>query len=269
MSRTIITAALAASAAGIAGGIPAGAQDDAARTGGSFLEEFDGDRLDRTLWFVSDGWVNGDWHGCSWNGRNVEMRGGELALILDDTETDDRPYSCGEIQTTDVYHHGAYEVRMSGAAAPGIISAFFTYTGPHFGDPHDEIDIEFPGARPRTVELNNWVDGEDADDDGVKQDLGFDASADLHDYAFVWAPDSLRWYVDGELVREITDPARIPQTPSKIFASIFNGTEPMQDWLGRFDYPGEPLVARIARIAYTAPGEPCQFEGSIACEAPR
>ena len=39
--------------------------------------------------------------------------------------------------------YGRYEVVMTAAKGNGIISSFFTYTGPYFGDPHDEIDFEF------------------------------------------------------------------------------------------------------------------------------
>jgi len=41
------------------------------------------------------------------------------------------------------FGYGYYEVRMKAAKNVGIVSSFFTYTGPSDNNPWDEIDIEF------------------------------------------------------------------------------------------------------------------------------
>jgi len=64
-----------------------------------------------------------------------------------------------EVQVKHQTGYGFYEVIMKPAAGAGLISSFFTYTGPYFGDPHDEIDIEFLGKNRNEVEFNTYTAG--------------------------------------------------------------------------------------------------------------
>jgi endo-1,3-1,4-beta-glycanase ExoK len=99
--------------------------------------------------------------------------------------------------------------------------------------------------------------------------LPFDSTATAHDYAFQWLPDSLRWFADGKLIREVKQSAEtpLPNTLQKLYISIWNGTGWDQEaWLGRFSYPGRPLVARYEYLAFTRSGEPCHFPESIVCK---
>lgn len=234
-------------------------------TGGSFVARFDGGPLDESRWFVADGWVNGENFGCVFDPDALRTTEDGLVFEVVPTESEKRDYACAEVQSRDFYGHGIYEARLRSAEGEGLMSGFFTYTGPYFDDPHDEIDIELPGARPQTLETNLWVDGSDAEG-ATEVDLGFDATEAVHDYAFEWTPDAVRFYVDGRLVGEETDPARIPTTPSKIYLNLYNGRGGFDAWLGRFEPNGETPRMVVERVAYTAPGEPCQFPDSIACE---
>ena len=231
--------------------------------GSSFVEEFD--FLDTARWYVSDGWNNGDWHGCTWSRNNVVVSGGVLRLILDTQALGDRAYSCGEIQTRSFYGYGTYEVRMRTLAESGTVSAFFTYTGPVHNNPWDEIDIEVLGKSPSSFQANYYVNGKGDKEKIVS--LGFDSSASMNDYAFVWAPDSLRWYVDGRLVHEATSASGpLPATESKLYMSLWNGRGAnMESWLGKFMPSSFAMRMEIDRVAYTAPGTSCQFPESIVC----
>jgi hypothetical protein len=40
----------------------------------------------------------------------------------------------------------------------------------------------------------------------------------------------------------------------------------MENWLGRFAYPGTQLTAAVEYVAFTEAGKPCQFETSIVCK---
>lgn len=239
----------------------------------SFFDDFSGEQLDRERWFVADGWVNGDDFDCVWSADAVRKVDDTLVLTMAETTTraeaaQGRTWACAEVQTHAVFGHGTYEVRMRSARGSGVMSAFFTYTGPYFDDPHDEIDFEFPGARTRTVELNVWRDGSDGPGaESVR--LDFDPTADFNDYAFEWTPDALRWYVNGELVGEVTDVERLPTTPSKIYLNLYNGRGNFVPWLGRFDGRGPAPSMEVAHVAYTAPGDACQFPDSIVCEGER
>lgn len=228
----------------------------------SFLERFDGPRLDRGRWMVSDGWTNGDHQLCGWSVGAVAQRDGALRLRLTADPAAGAPYACAEAQTRGRYGYGTYEARIAPAAASGVVSAFFTYLGPVHGAEHDEIDVEFLGRAPREVQTNLYVDAKGGRERDIP--LGAGAPGATRDVAFQWTPDAVRWWVDGELVRETTRAdGPLPSPPAKIYLSLWAGAQ--EDWLGPFRPHALPLAMRVERVAYTAPGDPCPFEGSVAC----
>lgn len=230
--------------------------------GPSFFEDFDSPQLDTKLWYISDGWSNGAHQLCTWSKENLKLSDGNLLFILDRTPRAGRDYSCAELQTNKFYGYGVYEIRMRPVAGAGMVSALFTYTGPQHGTQHDEIDFEFLGRKPNSVQLNHFVNAKGNNEHMV--DLGGDATKTFRDYAFEWAPDALRWYVDGRLVREVTSAnSTIPTTPSKVIMSLWNGD--IEAWLGRFDPANAPLTMAVDWVAFTAAGEGCRFPASVVC----
>src|SRR5688572_22334781 len=100
--------------------------------GTSFFDAFK--TIDGKRWQVSDGWVNGGWHGCRWSKNNLWLVDGGLELSITNTPLGDRAFTCGELMSRPMYSYGTFEVRMKPAARnPGIVSAFFTYTGQAHG----------------------------------------------------------------------------------------------------------------------------------------
>lgn len=239
--------------------------------GASFVDGLD--HLSRLRWFISDGWSNGAHQDCVWSRHKVRIVDNALTLSLDEalpleTKHVQRKYACAEIQSRELYGYGTYEVRMRAARGPGLVSAFFTFTGPAQGTnrPHDEIDIEHLGKSPRLVQLNHFAKGKSAK--GFDAEIGLDGTERAIDYAFEWLPDSIRWFVDGRLVHEAhrAKGAAIPSHPGKICLSLWNGTgDGMRAWLGQFSYPGRPITARFERVAFTRQGDPCQFPDSVVC----
>ena len=231
---------------------------------GSFVEDFRSGRLDTSRWMVSDGWNNGLWHGCTWSAKNVTLAQETLQLVVDNTARQDRGYSCGEIQTLGFYGYGVYEARLRSMRGSGVVTAFFTYTGPPHGRSHEEIDFEFLGKSPADVQLNFFRNGQGGHEKMIP--LGFDPTGDFHDYAFVWKKESVRWFVDGRQVYEIRKD--VPPAPAKIYLNVWNGGAFLSKWAGPFRYPGSPIVAEVERVAFTAEGDPCPFPGSLACQLP-
>ena len=256
MSRHPQTAMLALLAA-VAGAAPAAAQEGA--TGTSFVEEFD--RLDRAFWYVSDGWNNGAHQNCTWSGKQVAVRDGKLELSFDAAQAGDRSYACGEVQTRKRYGYGTYEVRMKSATGSGLNSAFFSYIGPTDKKPHDEIDFEVLGKDTTRVQVNQYVAGKGGNEKLVEVPGGADKG--FNDYAFVWEKARIRYYVNGALVHEATDPKALPTNAQKIFLSLW-GTDTLSGWMGRFSFDG-PTKLEVERVAFTAEGEACQFSDSVAC----
>ncbi|WEZ85291.1 glycoside hydrolase family 16 protein (plasmid) [Rhizobium sp. 32-5/1] len=232
---------------------------DAAQSGTSFVENFD--KIDQEVWYISDGWDNGGHQNCTWSKTQATVQNGLLELTYEQRKAGKRDYVCGEIQTRKRFGFGTYEARIKTAEGSGLNSAFFTYIGPTDKKPHDEIDFEVLGKDSGKVQVNQYVSGKGGNEKLV--DVGGDASAGFNDYAFVWQQGRLRYYLNGVLVQDVTDPAKIPVNAQKIFFSLW-GTDTLSGWMGKFDYKG-PATMQIDRIAFTAPGDKCMFPKSVTC----
>ncbi len=199
-------------------------------------------------WQISNGWRNGDpFFGCHWSENRVNFNGGIMELSLRTNNSYAAPYNyeCAEYVTSNFYGYGLYEVSMKPANVSGVISSFFTYTGPSYnGAPWDEIDIEFLGNDTSKVQFNYYTNGVGGNE--ILHDLGFDASASFNTYAFDWQEDYIRWYVNGELVATATD--NLPSNPSKIMMNMWN-TYNIDEWAGA--YGGEDANASYEWVRYT------------------
>ncbi|MGB3388002.1 MAG: glycoside hydrolase family 16 protein [Pseudaminobacter sp.] len=232
-----------------------------AASGPSFVEDFD--NLDRKRWYISDGWSNGEHQNCVWSKDQVKVADGVLRLGFAKQAVKDHDYACGEIQTNQRFSYGTFEIRMKAVAGSGLNTGFFTYIGPVHKQPHDEIDFEVLGKDPAKVQLNQYVNGKSVGD-GKLVDVPGGADQGFNDYAFVWKEGGIAWYVNGELVGEATDPAKLPSHAQKIYISLW-GSDTLKSWRGTFADPGAPIGAEIDRVAFTAAGDECQFPESIVC----
>lgn len=217
---------------------------DAGAADQSFQASFT--KLDTSRWYVSSGWANGNWQGCEWRKDAVSIVQNRLRITLSDRGGTLRPYGCGEVQSKAVLSYGLYEVRMRAAAGSGLNSAFFTYTG---SPTHDEIDFEFLGKNPRSVNLNVWTGGKAYA--GRVLTLPYDASKEFHTYAFEWTPTKIRWLIDGKQVHETPNGTPIPSHGQKLFMSLWSGAGSSDAWMGKFTYT-LPVTADVEWVRYTA-----------------
>lgn len=189
-------------------------------------EQHEDDQMEK-----ANGWTNGHMFDCTWRADNVTFENGIMFLKIDqDGESNQPKWSGGEYRTQKSYSYGIYEVRMKPIKNNGVVSSFFTYTGPSDNNPWDEIDIEFLGKDTTKVQFNYFTNG--VGEHEYIHDLGFDAAEEFHDYAFEWKKDSITWYVDGIPVHKATD--NIPQTPGKVMMNVWPGIG-VDGWLKAFD----------------------------------
>lgn len=193
----------------------------------------------------SDGWSNGSMFNCTWRKSSGSFSDGSMKLTINKDLLDKPPYSGAEFRSKDFYGYGMYEVVMKPIKNDGVVSSFFTYTGPSDNNPWDEIDIEFLGKDTTKVQFNYFTDGKGNHE--FLYDLGFDASEDFHTYGFDWQEDGITWYVDGEAV--YTAAENIPSTPSKIMMNVWVGTG-VDGWLNAFDGT-VPLTAEYRTVNFT------------------
>lgn len=205
------------------------------------LDDHDGKRMEK-----ADGWSNGSIFDCTWRGDNITFVDGIMTMKIDhDYENSSTKWSGSEYRTKDFYHYGKYEVRMKPIKNDGVVSSFFTYTGPSDGNPWDEIDIEFLGKDTTKIQFNYFTNGVGGHESIYE--LGFDASEEFHDYGFEWLEDSITWYVDGVAVYTANED--IPSTPAKIMMNVWPGVG-VDGWLKAFD--GQvPLEAHYDWFSYT------------------
>jgi endo-1,3-1,4-beta-glycanase ExoK len=194
----------------------------------------------------------GTHYGGPWKPENIVQNEGYLSLLIKAGIDGARP-TMAELKSKQDYGFGRYEVIMRPSGEQGTVSAFFSYTGPWAGDPHDEIDIEFVGKRRQHVEFNHWIDGKSAAPDRVK--LEFDASKSLNLYAYEWRADEIVWFINGEeAYRTPRGATNIPTHPGRVFISAWAGTERMRSWIGAPKY-GDTAQADFACASFTPFGD--------------
>ena len=194
---------------------------------------------------ISDGWSNGGMFDCTWSKNNVSFSNGKMNLSIKGNSWSG--YTGAEYRTKQAFGFGMYDVSMKPIKNDGVVSSFFTYTGPSDGTVWDEIDIEFLGKDTTKVQFNYYTRGQGNHE--YVYDLGFDASQGFHQYGFYWDSSSITWYVDKKPVYTAT--RDIPQTPGRIMMNVWNGTG-VEEWLNRYNGVA-PLTAQYDWISYTKP----------------
>ncbi|GAA4889095.1 family 16 glycosylhydrolase [Ferrimonas pelagia] len=225
--------------------------------------------LDSQRWSLADGWSNGSPFDVAWAADHVLFGDEGMTLILDDTESLGMAYTSGEIRSNDYYGYGCYQVEMQPVSQDGVITAFFTFTGPHDtpsggNGRHSEIDIEFVGDQTSYFQANFWTnDDAYANSHEYLVALPFDAAEAFHDYGFKWTSTGISWYVDGAPVYQVFDSRRDPtpkvtDSTQKIMMNLWPVDNTAYSWAGQLIYPGEPLLAGFRNVRFEA-GEACQI----------
>lgn len=212
------------------------------------------DYYDTNKWHKAVDYTNGDMFYCTWRDNNVTFNDGkmDMQILSDNWQSEYSRYSGGEYRSNQAFHYGMYQVNMKPVRNDGVVSSFFTYTGPSDGTNWDEIDIEFLGKDTTKVQFNYYTNGVGGHE--YVYNLGFDASQSFHTYGFYWASDYIAWYVDGnEVYRTPASQASIiPDEPSRIMMNVWPG-KGVDDWLNPFNGV-TPLTASYDWMAWDAAG---------------
>lgn len=196
---------------------------------------------------IANGWTNGNPFNVTWRKSNCTFNDNRMQLIIsEDAAGGSIPYAGAEYRTRKFYGYGRYEVSMKAIKNDGVVSSFFTYTGPSDKNPWDEIDIEILGKDTTKVQFNYYTSGRGNHEH--MHDLGFDASEEFHTYAFEWHEDKIVWFVDGVEVHTATN--NIPKTRGKIMMNAWCG-KGVDAWLKAFDPSNMPLNAEYEWFSYT------------------
>ena len=179
-----------------------------------FEERFDGTELDRSRWNVElhePGWVNEELQRYVDCPDNICLRGGKLLIRPVKTLHEDGSvsYTSGRITTQHKHDftYGLFEARLKVPKGKGFLPAFWLMTTdedrygqwPECG----EIDImEIWGSRTGTNHGTIHYGLPHQESQGTVTMDEEDFAEELHDFALLWEPGLLRWYVDGKPFHE-------------------------------------------------------------------
>ncbi len=192
------------------------------------------DTYDTNIWMKSD-WANGNPFYSGWCPEQIAFASGQVTLSLEEKSCHNLTHASGEYRTKETYQYGRYTANFKASNVNGVISSFFTYTGPAEGTEWDEIDVEILGKDSTKLQVNYWRNGKEHP---VIIDLGFDASEAMHKYSFIWHPEYITWYVDDILVHTVREnnlnnDDSLPVNPSKLMMNIWAGTG-IDSWSGLY-----------------------------------
>lgn len=227
------------------------------------------DRFDPEIWQKGDGAVGSEAM-CRFTANGVQIVDGMLKLVIrkehvgaswsedHQMQKDDYEYSCGELRSRieKRIRYGRLEARIKAPPrqeASGYIASLFTYRAEGSPREWEEIDVELEGGRPDKFQANliygidtwewwstrQWGAWEDKIDVGPVDEWRV--------FAIEWVPDSIKWFVDGHLVKTLhlsdidcqpgcvppqTRPTPIPDDATDIMMNFWIPNDRVQDEFG-------------------------------------
>ncbi|KAJ2309588.1 putative glycosidase CRH2 [Coemansia sp. RSA 2705] len=172
---------------------------------------------------------------------NTKIEDGKLVLDMTYDSAQKKGFGA-TVHASHTIQYGTVTARIKTAAiAKGVVSAFIIRSD----QVGDEIDFEWVGKEPNTVETNFFYHDILNYSNSKYFDIGGDSSADYHDYTIVWDPDFISWAVDGKTLRTLkredtynksAKEYRFPAAEGRVGLSIWDGgnsgAEGTEEWAG-------------------------------------
>lgn len=175
-----------------------------------------------------------------------------LELNFKSEKTTVRSFTSAALVTKEKFLFGKFSVELRPTNVSGLITGIFL----HRNSPHQEIDIEFLGKDTTKMLINVFfnpgIEGSKLEygyrGTPVIIDLGFDAHEDFHLYEIQWQNNSIKWYVDGNVVYErgIWEPTPIPYLPMEFNVNLWHSqSKELAGALKKDDVPAKSIVKSI------------------------
>ncbi|CAA2989539.1 xyloglucan endotransglucosylase hydrolase 31-like [Olea europaea subsp. europaea] len=135
---------------------------------------------------------------------------------------------------------------------------------------HDEIDIEFLGTtqdKPYILQTNVYIRGSgDGNIIGreMKFRLWFDPTRDFHNYAILWNPSEIIFFVDDVPIRRYPrkSDATFPLRPMWVYGSIWDASSwATENGKYKADYQYQPFVGRYNNFKIAG----CKASNGVSC----
>ncbi|KAK1398355.1 Xyloglucan endotransglucosylase/hydrolase [Heracleum sosnowskyi] len=198
-----------------------------------------------------------------WGSQHQSLDQNSLTIWLDRS-------SGSGFKSINSYKSGYFGVAMKlqpGYTA-GVITCFYLSNNEAYPGDHDEIDLEFLGTtpgKPYTLQTNVWMkgsgDGSTVTGREMKFRLWFDPTKDFHNYAILWNPSEIIFFVDDVPIRTYARKSdeTFPLKPMWAYGSIWDASSWATEG-GKYkaDYRYEPFVGKynnfkIAGCGVSAP----------------
>ncbi|CAI9774591.1 unnamed protein product [Fraxinus pennsylvanica] len=183
-----------------------------------------------------------------WGPQHQRIDQGTLDLWLDRNSGSGfkslSPYSSG--------YFGA-AIKLHPGYTAGVITSFYLSNSEDHPGNHDEIDIEFLGTtqnKPYTLQTNVYIRGSgDGNIIGreMKFRLWFDPTRNFHNYAILWNPSEIIFFVDDVPIRRYPrkSDATFPLRPMYVYGSIWDASSwATENGKYKVDYQYQPFVGR-------------------------
>lgn len=152
---------------------------------------------------------------------------------------------------------GKVEVTVKTAKGQGIVSSVFLQS-----DDLDEIDLEWIGGDPYTLQTNYFVRGNTSDYSRSGYHSMDNTQSQYHTYTIDWTLDSLKFSIDGTEVRNIqrkhtAKDYGYPETPMLIYVGAWVGGDKDNEkgtieWAGGVtNYQEAPYIMKVEKIVVT------------------
>ena len=184
---------------------------------------------------------------------NTTFANGIASLLLTPEPTDTaKPFRGVEMRSRDTLTYGRVESRIRFAKGSGVVSSLVLIYTPWPADDWNELDIEDLGRYGDRVQTNVMVytgppttppvtTSVTPTPDAQVSTLGFDPTADFHDYAIEWTPAAVRFSVDGEVKRTWSAQIDRLKLPQNILLTIWASAS--ADWAGPIQPDSAPTSA--------------------------
>ncbi|QGA17150.1 hypothetical protein EYB26_004820 [Talaromyces marneffei] len=161
------------------------------------------------------------------------------------------------IRSTFYIFFGRLEYHVRAAPGHGVISSVVLQS-----DDLDEVDWEWVGSEPNTVQTNFFGKGQTIDGTAEYFNISSSTHDEYHNYTTWWDKEKLEWWVDGQLLRTVTPSNSsnstydwYPQTPMNIRIGVWPGGDPNGapgtiQWAGGvIDYDAGPYTMFVSQVS--------------------
>jgi endo-1,3-1,4-beta-glycanase ExoK len=223
--------------------------------------------LDTTRWRL----MTHSWAGnlAVFSAQAATVQDGHLDLTLlpapEGTMSDGgaKSFLGAEVRSVDTLTYGRVRARARFAGGSAVVSSLVTIYTPWPADNWNELDIEVLGKDPSHAQFNAMVytgalpaptTPVSPTQHPLLVDLGFDVSADFHEFMIEWTPDGAWFWVDDVLRHTWTEKIDLMNLPQNILLTIWAsgsagwagsvteetlGAKATYDWIELYEYtPG-------------------------------